>query len=115
MKKMVVLAVSILFSGSAFAAGPKGGDTRIDDQRSENRVAMSEYQDQAKLSEGHEGFLTRNRGDKDRPVPNAKMKRQRNAGTALLSSNSDYTKVGRIRGDKDRPIPHSKDRGRASR
>ena len=115
MKKMIELAVFILLSGSAIAAGPKGGDTRIDDQRPENRLAMGEYQDQAKLSEGHEGLLTRNRGDKDRPVPKAKMKRQRHAGTALLSSNSDYTTFGRIRGDKDRPIPHAKDRDSASR
>lgn len=112
---MIVLAVLIIFAGSAGAVGPKGGDTRIDGQRSEDRLAMGGAQVQRNFTEGHEGLLTRNRGDKDRPLPKAKMKRQRNAGTALLGSNSDYIKVRRNRGDKDRPIPHVKDRYKTSR
>ncbi len=115
MKRMIVLAVSILFAGSAGAVGPKGGDTRIDDQRPESLLAMGSSQEQTNFSKGLEGLLTRNRGDKDRPVPKAKMKRQRNADTALLSSNSDYIKVRLNSGDKDRPIPRVKDRNRTSR
>ncbi len=115
MKRMIVLVVSILFAGSTGAVGPKGGNTRIDDQRFETPWVTGPQQVQTNSSKGLEGLLTKNRGDKDRPVPKTKMKRQRNADNALLGSSSDYIKVRLNRGDKDRPIPRVKNRYRTSR
>lgn len=113
MKNVLLFAICVSLAGVVYGTGPKGGDTRIDEHRNDQTERQNSMPTSYGISsEGNKqvGLLTRNRGDKDRPVPKAKVRRQRNTGKTVMSSSSDQIKVMLSRGDKDRPIPRNKNR-----